>query len=705
MPRGVTARRRPVAPPLQIDAFTLGGGLDLVTPALSVPTGRVMAAVNYEPTLNGYHRIDGIERFDGKLQPSKATYWLLAFEDGSAAISEDDTVTGATSGATAVALYDGVVTAGSYDDSDASGHLVLVTLDGTFEDGEDLQVSASTKCTANGTAIREGAGNDTDNNTWLQKAIETARTAIGAVPGGGQMRGVWFYKNNLYAFRDDDADTPTECRMYKSSSSGWGLVDLGRSLAFTSGGTTEIAVGDTITGATSSATATVTRVIVASGTWAAGDAAGRLFFASQTGTFQAENLNVGASSNLATIAGNSAANTLLPSGRFEIVSHNFYGASDLLRMYGCDGVNQAFEFDGTVFSFIQTGMTNDKPKHIAAHKEQLFLLFPGGSLQNSAVGLPQSWSVVLGAGEIGIGQEGTGLLSSISGVLVVLGATRVLVLYGNDKTDFQLTPFADDAGGIEWTAQAINTPIYLDNRGIRSLSTTQAFGDFKMGTLSLLFNPLLEMKRRNGKYPVASVRVRAKDQYRLFFDDGTGVTLYFGKKTPEALPFDLGRVVRCICSSEDDDGNEVIYFGSDDGYIYQLDAGTSCDGEEIQAYLRLAFNHHGSPERQKSYKKVTVELDAAPSTQLFLTSEFSYANPDQPPVLEQSFIVGGGGGFWDQQNWNEFYWSSPVKGRAEAFIDGIGNNISTTIASRGIYEPPHTLHGVIYRYQFRGLGK
>lgn len=80
-----------------------------------------------------------------------------------------------------------------------------------------------------------------------------------------------------------------------------------RYIAFTSGGTTEIAVGNTITGDTSGATALVTTVTVDSGSWAAGDAAGSFIIRNQSGSFQAENLNVGASTNLATVTSNSVA--------------------------------------------------------------------------------------------------------------------------------------------------------------------------------------------------------------------------------------------------------------------------------------------------------------------------------------------------------------------------------------------------------------
>lgn len=77
---------------------------------------------------------------------------------------------------------------------------------------------------------------------------------------------------------------------------GQGVVD------FTSGGTYEVVVGNTIEGATSGATAVVADIVLDSGTWAGGDAAGHFHVKNQTGTFQAENLDVGANPNVATIA-------------------------------------------------------------------------------------------------------------------------------------------------------------------------------------------------------------------------------------------------------------------------------------------------------------------------------------------------------------------------------------------------------------------
>jgi len=83
------------------------------------------------------------------------------------------------------------------------------------------------------------------------------------------------------------------------------LTEIERLLSFTSGDKIKIRQGNVIRGATSAAAARVVAVNLVSGIWADGNAAGTLRVRMQSGTFQAENLNIGTSLNVATIAGNS----------------------------------------------------------------------------------------------------------------------------------------------------------------------------------------------------------------------------------------------------------------------------------------------------------------------------------------------------------------------------------------------------------------
>lgn len=762
--------------------YGLVGGLDLVTPPIEIPPGRAVAGLNYELASRGYRRSDGFERFDGRPKPSEASYWVLNFDQGSAEISEGDTVTGDNSGATGIALVDAVIESGSYGGGDAAGYLVLTAVSGTFQDDENLQVSMVTKSVADGLATERGALTDANDATWLQDAIETARGNIQKVPGSGALRGAWVYKGDIYAFRDNAGATAVV--MHKATTSGWSAVSLGLELDFTSGGlveldftsggTTEVMPndvivgatsgatatvvsvtldsgtwaggdaagtfvitnkvgvfeaedldiqgggsnvatiagdstlvkrideGDTITGGTSAATATVERVITQTGSWTAGTAAGYLILSGQTGTFQAEELDIGSNAGVATIAGDSSAITLPAGGRYEFRNHNFFGASDLRRMYGVNGVGKGFEFDGTVFVPIRTGMAADAPKHLMTHKEHLFYVFAGGSVQHSAIGDPYAWQVVLGAAEIALGVEVTAMIEDVSGVAAIFGRQKVAILYGSSAADWDLDVLGNDIGGVEWTVQKIGNPIYLDNRGLRDLSQTQKFGNFVLGTITRMVEPIFSTKRKAGTTAVASVRVRSKDQYRLFWSDGTGMTVYFGHKAPEILEFDLGKTVRTICSADEEDGDEVLFFGSDDGYLYQLDAGTSFDGSQVDAYIRLPFNHVGSPNRYKRWFQAILEVDSDPSAQLGVIAEFTYADPNQIPTQQENVTAQGGGGLWDEVNWDDFYWSSPIHGLVEVPIDGLGQNISLTVISQATYEKPHTIHGVTLGYMYRG---
>ena len=74
-------------------------------------------------------------------------------------------------------------------------------------------------------------------------------------------------------------------------------------LSFTSGGTYQPQPGETIEGATSGASCHVEAVSVDSGSWAGGDAAGSITIRRKSGIFQAENLNIGSETNVATTDG------------------------------------------------------------------------------------------------------------------------------------------------------------------------------------------------------------------------------------------------------------------------------------------------------------------------------------------------------------------------------------------------------------------
>lgn len=677
------------------DYFQFIGGLNLVDTPLSVKPGQMMACKNYEPaTRGGYERTRGFERFDGRLKPSAAAYYILDFTTGVPAQYPlaGDTVTGLTSNATAIALAEPHHAGGS-------GYLILGRITGIFQDGEQLQAAGTQFGVADGDPVINNAINDDLDATYRALAVADARAQIQAIPGSGPIRGVVVYNGHGYAVRDNVAGTAGV--LWKSSAAGWTQVALGHLLRFTAG-TTEPLPGETVAGA--AATGVVRRVVLRSGDWLTNDAAGYLIVDTVTGTFVNSEALTSASGAM-TCSGTQVANALPAGGRYEFRVNNFYGHAATLRLYGVNGVGTAFEYQDSPSFFcpLETGMTNDKPNHLAIHKDQLWLSFPGGSVQKSGVGDPASWLVVSGAFELGVGDEITGFLEEVGAILFVFARNSTHYISGNSADGYAMDNFTFETGAFEWTIQRVAQGIYLDDRGYTALSAAQEFGNFSAGNISELISPLFNQLKLQ---VTASVVSRTLNRVRHFFGDGRFVTVGFtGNKINGFTASDYGLPIRCAFSGEDAAGNELIVMGSDTGYIYEADKGTSFDGEPIQFFTRLVFHHSKSPSRIKRYRMAQIDVATTGPTTLKATVDYSYADPSASGEPIKNVALKGGGGFWDVSNWNEFRWSSGVVATASMKLEGSGYNIGLLFSGESADQQTHLLSGVTLHLSQRRLNR
>ena len=556
---------------------------------------------------------------------------------------------------------------------------------------------------ANGTDAILGASTAALNATYLQDAIETQRALIskvGASDGSGPLRGLEVYQGDLYAFRDNLAGT--QGLMWKATSAGWVQQTLGNRVSFTLG-TLEFEEGETLT--QGGATATINRVVKQSGDWGTNDAAGYLVIGAVTGGPYAAGIATSASGS-ATLSGAEVANTIPAGGRYEFEIHNFFGSSETKRMYGVNGVGTAFEWDGTVFVPIITGNTVDTPSHISEFSEHLHLVFANGILQNSDTGTPYVWAGG-GALEIGCGDDISGIVKERGGVLAIICRNRTLGLYGRNTVaaPYNLQVIDEEAGGIEWTIQRLGRTRWLDDRGLVSLAAVQEFGDFDSATFSQLIEPLLSSKK---ELATTSIIVKEKTQYRLYFSDGTAVVATFRDKRLSGFTtqyyFDSngdGLPVRCTANGEGSNGSEILFFGSDDGYVYQMDKGTSFDGQPVPATIVLAYNHLKTPNYNKQFKKVSVDLAGALNASIQYSARLNYSGGRTPGTISKTDIISSGLTYWDEAAWNTFNWSSADVTVLEGRLDGVSQNIALQIFSSNTYVEPHTLFSVIYDFIYR----
>jgi hypothetical protein len=489
--------------------------------------------------------------------------------------------------------------------------------------------------------------------------------------------------------------------MYKSSTSSWVLVNFGRKLRFKTGSKIIVA-GQTVSGATSSASGVVQRVVLLKGSWDAGTAEGYLIIPTVTGAFtNAENLQVSAIT-VAIANGTDAAQTMLYGGRFEFRIHNFYGHTSTLRLYGCDGVNFGWEYQDSpeFFCQIETGMVNDAPKFLAVHKGILWYAFSGGSIQRSGVNDPAVWSVISGASEIAIGDEPTGFLEEVADVLFVFSRGLTQYVLG-DGPDFSLKSFNIETGSFPYTVQRIGQGVYLDDRGVASLSTSQKFGNYVGTSLSQRIQPLINETKLHA---IASCISKNNSAYRLFFDDGRFLSLAFaGTKIAGYMLCDYTIPVRCVWDGEDAAGAGVIVFGSDSGYVYRADSGTSFDGAVITTFMRLPFNHNKSPSRNKHYRYAEFDISTDGVCAIRIGVDYSYARTGVQADPTRLFEILAGGGFWNISKWNEFRWNAGFTGQAPIKLEGSGVNVGFLLSTQSAVQPQHSVDGVALRFSMRRM--
>lgn len=641
------------------------GGLDVASPMVAIPPGFVRSAVNVEEDINGgYASIMGYERYDGHASPSNAVYYALTFSvQGTVAVG--DTITGATSAATGkvIAITDTA--------------FVLTKVTGTWEAENTTEGGA----TVDGPVTGGGFSGDTAAQ-YRNLAADAYRSDIAAVPGAGNILGVWYYKGIVYAFRNK-ADPATGVGMYKSSASGWTAVALGYEVAF-SDANASVGEGDTLT--QGGVTATINRVVVESGTLSSGTNTGRLIISAPAGGDFAAGAATSTGEGALTLSGVQTAITITnQSGRFSFINSSFTGSARTVRMYGCDGANRPFEFDGTVFVPLNPG-TGIYPKHIAVHSNHLFVSYLS-SVMHSAIGDPYNWTTTAGAGEIALSDDITSMMpqagSENTAAMAIYCRNRAYVLYGASSANWNPVNYNEDAGALPYSVKRMGQTFVMDDRGVTSLQAAQEFGNFAQSTISARVKSWLAVKR---SLLTDSHVARDKGQYRLFFSDGSAAYWTINSQHAAMMPMQFPDPVLCSVSDETyGGGDEVIFFGSSDGMVYQMEKGTSFDGDSLEWCIDLAFNHSKSYRGLKKYRRMTFEI-AGDGFCIFNASySLSYSDADvaQPDNVQTTISLSPV--FWDAFTWDAFTWDGLALTPSSMATPGDGENISIHIGANTDY--------------------
>lgn len=600
-------------------------------------------------------------------------------------------VTQATSGATGVIVA--VVAA-------PIPYIVVTKTTGTFDNTHQLTTPGPVVV---GTAVAQTVSIDAKAVAIQGAAAADAyRALIGSVPGSGAILGVVSMAfggvDYVYAFRNNVGGSAAA--LYKASSSGWTLVPFYNLVSFTGGGTAVPQDGDTLT--KGGVTATIKRVMWQSGAWS-GSAVGQFVVTNPSGGNFSAGAATTSSGATVTLSGAQTAITMQPGGRFEFDKCNFSGQIATRRIYGCDGVNPCFEFDGETLAPIKTGLSPDAPSHIRFHKNYL-VIAQAASLLGCAAGFPFKWSSVDGAWEIATGDTITGMItlpgSQSTATLGVFLRTNSAFLYGSDPTTFNLTTFNNGVGAVPYSVQNLFDTFFLDDLGVVTLKTTLNWGNFLPSSLTKNILPFIRLER--GNLTASSVN-REKSQYRLFFNDGYALfcTVLNQQYLGSALVL-LPIVIKCADTTKLVDETEATYAGASNGYVYQLDAGTSFDGADIMAYFTTAWDSLKSPRVLKRFRAASIEIQGSTYVEFQYGYLLGYKNEQiaQIPAVDLPVNLGTIP-YWDSFTWDKFVWDGVGVLPTDIDETGTAENISVMITCTANYISAFTVNSVIHHYSTR----
>lgn len=671
------------------------GGLDLTTPFLKLLPGALRDVLNFEVAqFGGYSRVDGYERYDGRAAPSAATFSVVQVVSFTAVPVVGQVVTQASSGASGTIIA--VVTA-------PIPYLALTNVTGIFDNTHSLSTPGPV---AIGTATANMVGlTPRTRAIYTAAAADSYRALIQKVPGSGPVQGVvamaFSGVDHVYAFRANAGSTAT--LLWKASPAGWVQVPYYNLVAFTGGSTVTPLDGETLT--QGGVTATIKRVMWQSGAWSAtsGSAVGQFVITNPTGGSFAAGAATTTSGASVTLSGVQAPIAMAAGGRFQFDKANFSGQLITRRILGCDGVNPAFDFDGDTLAPIKTGLSPDRPSHIRFHKNFLFLS-QDASLIYSGAGQEYKYSAIDGGGEIATGDTITGMLtlpgSQTTATLCVFMRSNTAFLYGTDPSTFNYVTFNTGIGAVPNSPQNLFDSFFLDDLGVVTLKTSLNYGNFLPSTLTKNILPFIQRERGN---LMASSLNREKSQYRLFFSDGYGlfITVLNQQYLGSGLVL-FPNVINCVDTTNLVGEDEATYAGGMEGFVYQLDTGTSFDGADITAYFVTAWDAMKSPRILKQFRAASIEVQGSNYAEIQYGYQLGYLSDQlvQPPPLGLVLNLGAVP-HWEAFQYDSFVWDGGGLSPSDVDETGSAENIRVTIASGTNFIGAYTVASIIHHYSMR----
>ena len=692
----------------------LSGGLDLETPPVAAGAGTALLAENvYESVKGGYTTVAGYERFDGSERPSGEGYFHAVLDvtapsgtpdmDGDWAVGTTHNIYGSMMATVQYQIDDGV-----------SSCTVILKGDGTpaplTADYPILLIENSAIYNLKHMVAQGGPTEPYETLTHDEYILipQDAQRALVTKPAGdGAVTGVHIMTTGDVLCWKDDGVT-SKCMRQYFGQVGWDEAEVAEIYTMNVAIADRAVVGETFNGGAQVVMGVFD--VVVEGVPAFPDAI-CVYVLKNTAAVLADTTVM---TTDGTALNRGTTNYLVPwvpanGGKQDAINFNFYAGLTTDRVYYADGINCPMYYDPmqhvVVPIFTSYNEQLDVSSHIAEYQNRLIASTNYGGFITSVTGTPDLIDGTLGSIEIGVGAVITAFSKLSTNLLAVFTAEKTWGLEGTTVATWQFRQLTDSSGAKPFTVTRLDQVFAGDDVGIVQINRTDKLGGMQSSTIT---NNMQELYANLTKAISCSTSIRAKEQMRYFFAKEAVVasriayqsangndTVRYGMTTLK-----LNHDVLCVTTGEDSLGVERSYFGSSDGYVYEMDIGTTFDGQPIDSTVKLAFNHINGTAVKKRFEGITVEARANSPT----TVDVWHSLDDGTRTYSSRPLhyLHGGTALYNKAVFGRAIFNAERLGRVKAKLKGSGYNIQIIFNRNSTSEEQITLTGYSMRYTPRG---
>ena len=391
-------------------------------------------------------------------------------------------------------------------------------------------------------------------------------------------------------------------------------------------------------------------------------------------------------------------------GKTRFSKYNYDGTDKVAIV---DGTNPPALYDKSTFTAL-----NDAPSEVLGadfvvnFKNHLFF-GKDNLLTFTAPYTDNDFISANGSGVISVGADITGLVV-FRQQLIIFTNSSIFQLTGNTIADFALQSVTLDIGcpNTDTIQEVGGDVMFLGPDGLRLLSATDRIGDFGLAVVSKgIQKEVTDFIAANTSF--ASVVIREKSQYRILgyntnisATSAQGIlgTQFAGQGGDGMSWSDLRGIRAYVADSKLNENTETIVFAHDDGYLYQMEQGSSFDGGNISSSFSTPYLPINDPRVRKTFYKMFLYTDPQGSVTFnsSLKLDFDQKDSIQPPQISINNSTGSVA-FYGAGTFGTATFGTKLLSVFETQIIGSGFVVSLQFTSDST-DPPYSLDAITLEY-------